>query len=252
MSKIEFTLPNIRKLFVPDKGYMLFDADLKGADAQVFARETEDEALLRDFRENRDIHYDNAAFMFGEAFTKADPKSHKFYHMRQQCKHSVHATHNVGGPFALVRHPSIAFTKQQAIKFQTHWFAKHPRIPAYFDKIQRQLELTRQVSNRFGYRIQYFDRIEQLLPQAIPWINQSTVAIVTFKGALKLRKELPFVEILLQVHDSLVFQIPLHRADCLDLLRKTLEIEIPYPNDTFVIPWGLARSEKSWGDCEKV
>lgn len=252
MTTTDFKLPNVRKLFIPDKGYVIFDADLKGADAQVFARETGDEQLLKDFREDRDIHSDNAEFMFGSKFDRTKLHLHEHYHMRQRCKHSVHATHNVGSERALMLHPSIAFSRAEAIRFQKNWFSKHPRIPEYFESTQRQLEKTRSVSNRFGYRIIYFDRIEQLLPQAIPWINQSTVAIVTFKGALKIRKELPWVEMLLQVHDSLVFQVPIHLADKTELIRKTLEIPIPYPNDEFIIPWGLARSEKSWGDCEKV
>lgn len=118
--------------------------------------------------------------------------------------------------------------------------------------MQDQLKRTRSVANRFGYKIHYFDRVDLLLPQAIPWINQSTVAIVTFKGALRLRKELPWVQVLLQVHDSLVFQVPFHKAESYEEIRSKLLVEIPYPNDTFVIPWGLAKSERSWGDCEKV
>ena len=78
------------------------------------------------------------------------------------------------------------------------------------------------------------------------------MALVCFKGALRLRKALPWVEILLQVHDSILFQVPLHRADNADLFRHHLSVEVPYPNDPLVIPWGMARSEKSWGEVSKV
>lgn len=242
-------LPNVRKLFIPDRGKLIVEADLKGADAQVFAKETGDEALLEDFRQKRDIHSDNAAFMFGEQFTSAPPDSHLRYTLRQQCKHSVHATHNVGSFMALVRHPSIAWSPPQAKRFQSYWFTKHPGIPTYFEKMQRQLETTRRAVNRFGYRIVYFDRIDALLPQAIPWVNQSTVAECTFRGALKL-EELPWIEILLQVHDSLVFQIPIHRHSPgnMELIEKTLEVPVPYP-EPLVIPWNIKSSPTSWGDC---
>lgn len=247
------TLPNVRKQFVPDDGYVLFDCDLSGADAQVFAKETGDEALLEDFRLNRDIHSDNATFMFGERFTSAPKDSYARKHMRQQCKHSVHATHNVGSPHALVRHPSIAFSMAEAERFQRNWFAKHPRIPEYFRRIEHQLATTRSVSNRFGYRIIYFDRVDTLLPKAIPWINQSTVAEVCFRGAMQVEEKYSFIEMLLQVHDSIVFQVP-KRHVCKAFLKdlpESLKVPVPYP-EPLIIPWKVSMSEKSWGDCEEV
>ena len=41
MEKIK--LPNVRKMFVPDLGYVVFDCDLAGADAQVVAWEAGDD-----------------------------------------------------------------------------------------------------------------------------------------------------------------------------------------------------------------
>lgn len=246
-------LPNVRKIFIPDPGYVLFEVDLAGADAQVFAKETGDANLLEDFRQKRDIHADNARFMWGEAFTSLQKGTHEYYKKRQACKHAVHATHNVGSPDALVRHPSINFTRQQAVRFQSHWFEIHPAIPLYFRKLEHQLAQTRSVSNRFGYRIIYFDRIDQLLPQAIPWVNQSTVAEICFRGALQLEIECSFVEMLLQVHDSLVFQIPKRydTPETLERMKAALIVPVPYP-EPLIIPWHFAKSEKSWGDCEEI
>ena len=53
-------LPNIRKLFVPDPGYVIFDADLAGADAQVVAAEAGDSDLLAAFKGGLDVHTKNA------------------------------------------------------------------------------------------------------------------------------------------------------------------------------------------------
>lgn len=247
-----FTLPNVRRLFVPDKGMVIADCDLAGADAQVFAKETGDENLLNDFRLKRDIHADNARFMFGRAFTDLDPSSHAYYHKRQQCKHSVHATHNVGSYRALMRHPSINFSEQQARLFQSHWFELHPRIPEYFRRLERTLLKNRSVSNRFGYRIHYFDRIDLLLPQAIPWVNQSTVAEITLRGALRLRDTYPWIEMLMQVHDSIVFQFPVskHEPRWIDAIRDAITVPVPYPDEPLIIPWGMKFSTQSWGDCK--
>ena len=54
----------------------------------------------------------------------------------------------------------------------------------------------------------------------------------------------------LQVHDSLVFQI---RNDMishyLPIVKTLAKIEIPYPNDTLVIPFEVVRY-RSWGEKE--
>jgi DNA polymerase I len=240
-------LPNVRKLFIPDKGMMLFDADLAGADAQVVAAEADDTALLKAFKDGLDVHSSNAEALFGTAFTSLNGNARKA--KRQQCKQGVHGTNY--GASARTLAQILGWRVAEADSFQRRWFALHPGIRTWHDRTELNLRTSRTASNKFGYRIVYFDRIESLLPQALAWIPQSTVALVCFKGALRLKRELPWVDILLQVHDSLVFQVPMHRADEFEKIATTLEVPIPYPNP-LTIAWSLSRSTKSWGDCEKV
>jgi DNA polymerase I-like protein with 3'-5' exonuclease and polymerase domains len=59
------------------------------------------------------------------------------------------------------------------------------------------------------------------------------------------------VQLLLQVHDELVFQYPAkHRQTVLEQIHPIIHIAVPYP-DSLIIPWGLKISAKSWGECEK-
>jgi len=105
------------------------------------------------------------------------------------------------------------------------------------------------VRNAFGFRRYYFERIEGLLPEALAWIPQSTVAITINKGLLNLYRNLKQVQILLQVHDSLVFQYPKsEHPHILTEVKKQLQIVIPYP-DPLIIPVNIKTSEKSWGEC---
>ena len=53
---LSIRLPNVRKLFITDPGYVMYEADLKGADAQVVAWEAEDDDLKAAFRAGVDIH----------------------------------------------------------------------------------------------------------------------------------------------------------------------------------------------------
>jgi DNA polymerase-1 len=244
---MSLVLPNIKKLFVPDRGMMLFDADLAGADAQIVAAEADDQPLLKAFREGLDVHSANAEALFGNGFTKLQGVARKA--KRQETKQGVHGTNY--GASARTLAGILNWSVSDANAFQNRWFSLHPGIRTWHQRTEGELRRSRTATNKFGYRIVYFDRIDTLLPQALAWVPQSTVALVCFKGALRLKQELPWVDILLQVHDSLVFQVPMHRADQFEVLSRTLEVPVPYPQP-LTISWGLARSEKSWGDCEKV
>jgi hypothetical protein len=60
---------------------------------------------------------------------------------------------------------------------------------------------------------------------------------------------LPEVEILLQVHDSLMGQFEsVHGAWALRRIVEESQIAIPYP-DPLVIPVGIVSSKESWGKC---
>ena len=243
-------LPNVRKLFIPDPGYVLFDADLAGADAQVVAWEAEDEDLKAAFRAGLDVHSKNAEDMWGTAFTSLPEGSVARYKKRQQNKVGVHLT-NYGGTSRTLA-ITQGWTIHEADRFQKRWFSLHPGIKEKFHgKVRRALETTRTVYNAFGFRRVYFDRIDSCFGEALAWIPQSTVAITTFRGARQLERQLPLIEWLLQCHDSLVFQLPTAKPWTHQQIREGLAVPIPY-EDPLTIRWGLEKSEKSWGDCEKV
>lgn len=238
-------LPNIRKLFVPDPGYIIFDADLAGADAQVVAAEAQDTALLKAFAEGLDVHAKNAEELWGAAFTVLDGPKKKA--RRQQCKQAVHGTNY--GAAARTLASILGWSVHESEEFQKRWFGLHPGIREWHERVERDLRTTRTARNAFGYRIIYFDRIDALLPQALAWIPQSTVAITCFRGALQLDRNFPPAELLLQVHDSLVFQIPIGDSHRTEEIRKTLQNPIPYATP-LVIDWKLSKSDVSWGECE--
>lgn len=243
-------LPNIRRLFIPDPGHIILDVDLSGADAQVVAWEAEDEDLKEAFRQGLDVHVKNATDMWGEEFTSLDSNGVEFERRRQKCKHSVHAFDY--GAKARTVAITQGWTIAEAKAFERRWFSLHPGIRTNFhDNVRDSLERHHKVANRFGFHIYYFDRPESVFTDALAWIPQSTVAITSLKGALQVRAALPWVQILLQVHDSLVLQIPKNRQRDIPLIRRHLLNTIPY-DDPLTIPWGVALSDKSWGHVRKT
>jgi DNA polymerase-1 len=250
-------LPNIRKQFIPDPGYTIFETDLSGADAQVVAWEADDPDLKAAFRSGVKIHEKNARDIYGaDVYDRAaGDRTHKGSpkgRMYDACKRRVHATNYGASAFRLSQTPDIGGSVSDNERFQRRWFALHPGIGNWHRRVERTLAETRTIHNKFGYRIVYFDRLDSVFTQALAWIPQSTVAEVCFRGALRLEEQCPFVEILLQVHDSLVFQIKTSLVTRPNLLKvkSALMVTIPYP-DPLTIQWEFSRSDRSWGECEK-
>lgn len=255
------SMPNIRKMFIPDPGYTIFDVDLAGADAQVVAYEAEDTDLIAAFKAGLDVHSKNAEDMWGHAFTSLTGTARQ--KRRQQLKQAVHATNYGGGSRNLAK--ILGWTVHEADAFQRRWFTIHPGIKRNFHgRIESSLRTSRMVTNKFGYRRVYFDRIDSCFTEALAWVPQSTVAEVSFRGGLQLETrtgtefdsrglllKTGWVEMLLQVHDSLVFQVRHKDENRLEELREGLRYPVPYATP-LNIQWGLSRSRISWGDCEAV
>lgn len=248
-TQLDFSLPSVRKMFVPDPGFTLFDIDLAGADAQVVAWEAGDEKLKTAFRNfakgsGPKIHAVNAIDIFGSR--AGNGKVEPYY---TRAKMGVHLT-NYGGK-AQTCATALSISLAEAQHFQNLWFRNHPEIREWHDRVMQSLLTTRSVHNKFGFRKVYFERIDDsLLGQALAWVPQSTVAITVNKAWDNIERNIPEVQIMLQVHDSLVGQYPTAKeALLLPEIHKQSQIVIPY-DDPLIIPFGIKKSTISWGDCE--
>lgn len=255
---LSITLPNVRKLFRADPGYVMFEADLKGADAQVVAWEADDEDLKFAFRNGLDIHTKNAEDMWGVTFTQLPEHSYAKRQKRQECKHTVHGINYGCSPrtTAIQR----GWTVKEAERFHTRWLSLHSGIARWHQRVKNDLARNRTIRNAFGFRRVFFDRLDSCFTEALAWIPQSTVAINTFWGAFQLEDRYwpdqrdagfsPSLEgLLLQTHDSINFQFPAAKVPPAEEISSTLLVKTPYP-DPLYIPWDLKQSSKSWGEME--
>lgn len=252
------TLPNVRKLVRPDKGYVIFDADLSGADAGVVAAEAAlsgDRSLLGLFLAGKKLHASAAEDIFGDEYRNAPGDRDNKYtpkgRLYDGTKRAVHATHYGARPKTLTLTPDIGWPLARSEAFQREWNRLHPGIPEWQKRTDHELRTKRTTTNQFGYRIIWFDRIDACYTKALAWKPQSTVAHVCLHGFIKLCNTYPWVEPLLHVHDSDVFQVPVHREDMIAQLQEGLSLPIPYP-EPLVLSWKLTRSHISWGDCEEI
>lgn len=236
------THPPIRRLFRPDPGFLLWEADLKRADAQAVARESNDEQLLADFRNNVDIYTENAAWVYQLPLEKV---THHQYFCNKAAVHAVDY-----GAKERTLAGTLETTEDRARQFiYDWWFKKHPGILQWQQNVERQVRRTRTIRNVWGFRKIYTARPDGLLPQALAWIASSTVSVTINKAMLRIYNELPAVQILLQIHDSLLGQVRIEDAErLLPEVMERMNVEIPYKPTPLVIPATLKVSETSWGD----
>ena len=226
-------LPNVRTIFVPDPGFTFFDCDLDRADLQVVVWEADDEELRQMLMEGVDMHTENARVL-GVA--------------RQVAKTWVHGTNYGGSPRTMAINCGISV--HQAESMRNRWFSAHPGIARWHKRTEDQLRAHRYVSNAFGYKRFYFERTDAILPEALAWQPQSTVALVINKIWRRIYDDVKEVQVLLQVHDSLAGQFPTHLADWCSrrIIDCGKQVIVPYEKP-LCIPLGLKTSSVSWGDC---
>lgn len=246
----QIVLPNVRKVFIPDTDYILYEGDLKGADAQVVAWEAEDEDLKAAFRAGLDVHDKNAEDMWGSGFMKLT--GHLRKHKRQECKHTVHGCNYGCTPrtTAIQR----GWLVIEAERFHNRWFSMHPGIKKNFHgKVESWLQQNNTIWNAFGFRRIFFDRPSENFTEALAWIPQSTVALNSYMGFFQIQDRWgeDVIQELLQNHDSMAWQVHVNLAPPVSELKKTLKVKTPYP-DPLYIPWDLKWSRKSWGEVEKI
>lgn len=233
-SKERYPKPQVRRMFIPDPGYTIIDADLKNAEFYVMVWDSGDPIFKQMLQENVDIHEENGKLL------KVD---------RQMAKGFIYATNYLATP----RTCAIQFgmTTNSAERYQQRYFSAHPHIKDWHSRILSTLSKTGTVTNPFGYRITYYDRLESVSAEAVDWIPQSTVAIITDRGILNIEKNLPSVQMLFQNHDSIIAQVRTEMVqEMIPLVTQNMLIPVPY-NDPLVIPVDVKTSEKSWGEVEK-
>lgn len=249
-------LPSVKKLFIPDEGNTFFDMDLDRADLQVVVWEADEPELKSALKRGVDMHLLNAFALLGkdvdlgdlvEGTENCERFKHDFKKERNLAKAFIHGTNYGGGARTMAIAAGI--TVHMAERFQKQYFDKYPGIKRWHERVQHQLDTKRYVENILGYRRYYFEKVDGLLPEALAWVPQSTVACVINRAWVNIYEHCPNIQVLLQVHDSLAGQFPTGlKEESLKQLVNESKILLPY-EDPLIIPAGVKISKVSWGDC---
>lgn len=237
----QYQPPSTKHMFQADPGYLLCEADLERADLVVVVEEMNDDNLRQLVRGGADIHTWHAQQLMGRQEISDT--------LRTKLKELVHGTHYGGKAWGIAGR--IGLTVAECEHFQRRYHSMRPGLKPWHLRTDQELQTSRRVSNCFGHRRIFFDRIEGKLGEALAFKPQSVVGEVINRAWVQLGERLPEVQVLLQVHDSLVFQV---RVDDFlrlrPLIREAMRVVVPYPKP-FEIGVGLSISPCSWGDAKK-
>lgn len=240
-------LPNMRSAIVPSPGCLLWEQDLAGADAQVVAWDSGDEALKQVFRERIKLHAVTAKEVYG-ALAGPDGKTEPYYTLAKKGRHLWH----YGGK-ARTMAASLGITTKEAETLMKRMAGFNPGIARWHERIADKLRSRDNIiTNAFGYRIKFFGRPDDSFTGALAWIGQGTVACILNKAVVALDAEVPEAPLLMNQHDSAVGECVVEAWPEVSprVEERFTRIVVPYP-DLLVIPTELKTSTISWGDMEK-
>ncbi|HFC10815.1 MAG TPA: hypothetical protein ENJ75_01305 [Candidatus Kaiserbacteria bacterium] len=248
----------IRHAFVASKGYTLVSFDYSQIELRLSAILSGDEKLLDTFRNGRDVHREVASHVFGVAPESVDSE------MRRRAKVINFGILYGMGVNALKA--QLGTTTAEAHKFYEDYFQQFPQLAEY-------LERTKGFARKHGYTETLFGRRRQFseMKSSLPYVRaqaermainapiQGTeadiikLAMVRIDNALNVKGEENIANLLLQVHDELVYEIKDdHVNEISDMIRERME-SILTLEQTLGVPLLVdGKSGFSWGDMTPI
>jgi len=239
------------KLLLADEGYIFYDIDLEQAENRIVAYTAPEPRMIEAFESGADVHKLTAGLILdkdesdvsdeeGSCFVCANPKTcgHSERFWGKKANHSL----NYGEGYRLFSLINLIPETKGKIIVQKY-LTKYSGIGTYHKWISNALYKNRRLTNPFGRVFWYMDNLNmETMKKAYSFIPQSTVArIINQWGLMYIWENFPDVELLLQRHDSIGFQIPLKlgwykHAEILIKIKENLEQEIQWKSSRFTIP----------------
>jgi DNA polymerase-1 len=202
----------IRRAFIPADGCELLSADYSQIELRLLAHITEDEEMLDAFRKGEDIHSRTAHKVFG-AQSEAELKE-----KRRVAKIVNFAIAYAVGAFGLA--PRVGITRTEAKKVIEDYYNTYKGVRRYMeetpDKVRAANGVVRSLVGRWRKLPDISNKNHNLRAraerEAINMPMQSTAADIVKLAMLRteeaLRRARLHTQMILQVHDELVFEVP--------------------------------------------
>jgi DNA polymerase-1 len=243
----------IRRAFVAAPGYKLASADYSQIELRLLAAIADIEALKKAFREGLDIHAMTASEMFGV------PVKDMPAEVRRRAKAINFGIIYGISAFGLANQLGIA--REEAGAYIKKYFERFPGIRDYMEETKAFCKKNGYVLTLFGRKCHYPDIVNSNASirafnerAAINARLQGTAADIIRRAMVRmdaaLEKEKLNAQMLLQVHDELVFELPEGEvARTLPVVKKVME-HAPMPALDLSVPLAVdARAADNWDEA---
>lgn len=238
---------SLRSIFMADPGYKFANLDLEQGDSrnvgaicwELFVEKHGEEFAGKylDACESGDLHtlvcrMANPILPWDSAPDReiADQIAYRGKSYRDLSKVLGHGSNYLGTPRTMSAHSKVPV--KLVDQFQRNYFSAFPCIPKWHESVFYSLETFAQITTLFGRRRFFFGRPKEAATrrEAVAYAPQSMTAEEINTGILSLWRA-NRVQLLVQVHDSILFQYPEEQED-------------------EIIPWAL-ETLKTWLTLKK-
>ena len=240
----------IKRMFVPRQGWVFLQQDLSQAELRVLACLSGDERMIQIFQDGKDIHSATAAAASGielEDVTKPLRSAAK--------KLSFGIVYGMSEDTLIEEFIKLGNSQAAAEEFLRNHKRQFPRVWEWMNEQERIIRSTGVQTTYFG-RSRRYDVVDaRAIRQAYNFPIQSTTSDITLLALVRCAKQLRArgysARIVLTVHDSIVFEIPMHEfADVVQLSGSIMEgMEFPWLKVPMIAD---AEAGTSWGDLKPL
>ena len=243
----------IRKAFVAKKpGNLLIACDYSQIELRVLAHMSGDEVLIDSFRNNEDIHARTASEVFGVPIAEVTKEQ------RRNAKAVNFGIIYGQSDFGLAN--ELGISRKEAKQYIDGYFARYDTVKKWIDET---IAATREKGyvETLAHRLRYISDINSknfnlrsfAERTAVNTPIQGSAADIIKIAMLKIDKKLKEMKLesqmILQIHDELVFEVPPHEAQRLIKLAKeamesAVVLQVPLKVD-FKVGFNLAQMEKA-------
>ena len=216
----------IRKVFVPEDGKILIDADYSQIELRVLAHMSNDKRLIDAYNKAEDIHAITASEVFHVPLKEVTPQ------LRRNAKAVNFGI--VYGISAFGLSEDLSISRKEATKYIEQYFETYPSIKTFQDSLVQMAKDTGVTKTMF-HRIrpvpelkssnfmqrQFGERIAMNAP--IQGTAADIIKIAMVRVDKRLRNEGYRARLLLQVHDELLIEAPKEEEEA---VQKILEQEM--------------------------
>ncbi len=217
----------IRRLFIPEEGHVLVDADYSQIELRLLAHMAGDAAMQQAFRDHADFHTVTAARVFHV------PEQEVTHQMRSRAKAVNFGI--VYGMSAFSLSQDIHVTVSEAKDYMERYFATYPGVRQYMSDIvaqareqgyvetlyHRRRALPELRSSNFVQR-SFGERVALNMP--IQGTAADVMKLAMLRVDERIRREGLAARLIMQVHDELIVECPEAERETVEmLLRQEME-----------------------------